>query len=93
MSNAKLTTGLYQPTDEFRAIAEHVAVCRESDNGLVAVVGPYGDEASAWFARMFAAAPELLAACKTVLGCEAITCSECRDALTSAVARAEGAAQ
>lgn len=56
--------GYYTPTDAFRAIAEHVCVVREDQEGggtPVAICGPTGDAVSEQDARVFAAAYELLA--------------------------------
>ena len=63
----KLTTGFYQPTDSFKSIHEHFAVMNEEDQGLVAVVGAVDDYLSNFkesfqYARLFAAAPDLLKA-------------------------------
>lgn len=38
-----LYVGPYVATPEFRGIPEHVAVARESDDGVVAILGPTGD--------------------------------------------------
>jgi hypothetical protein len=63
----QLTVGVYQPTERFRQIREHACVCRADDMGLVAVCGPAGDPESEKDAELFAAAEELLAACKGAL--------------------------
>ena len=65
----KLTTGFYQPTDSFKSIHEHFAVMNEEDQGLVAVVGAVDDDLenvkeTMRYAKLFAAAPDLLAALK-----------------------------
>lgn len=62
-----LEVGYYSTTDEFRAIAQHAAVMRP-DRSLVAVTGPStgkGAMEALEFARLFAAGPDLLAACET----------------------------
>lgn len=65
MNDRKLTTGFYRPTDSFRSISEHVAVCFEDDLTLVAIVGASDDDTdhvleSHQYAQLFAAAPETL---------------------------------
>jgi septal ring factor EnvC (AmiA/AmiB activator) len=65
MNNRKLTTGFYRPTESFRFIPEHIAVCFEDDLTLVAVLGSSHDDTdhvleSHQYAQLFAAAPETL---------------------------------
>lgn len=57
---------LYEPTDAFRSIAEHVAVTRP-DGGLIALAGPATDVQSLVDAHMFKATPALHAACQLAL--------------------------
>lgn len=57
-------TGTYKPTPAFNSAPEHIAVCFDDDSTLVAVTG-YADDPenvaeSIAYARLFAAAPELL---------------------------------
>lgn len=63
----RLAVGKYLATDTFRAIEWHACVCREEDRALFAVTGPAGDPKSERVAALFAAAPELLAACRGIL--------------------------
>jgi len=68
----KLTTGFYKPTRKFKAIYEHIAVMDADNNTLVAVVGPSQDVATnlletVEISRLFAAAPDLLAALEALL--------------------------
>lgn len=65
----KLIAGEYEATDSFRAIAKHTCVARP-DGTLVAVTGPAGDDESAAFALLCAAAPELLEACRLLMQAE-----------------------
>ena len=70
--NRKLDVGTYTPTPAFKSIPEHVAVKFADDDYLVALVGPALDdpknlEQTLETARLFAAAPELLAACQYVV--------------------------
>ncbi len=65
MNNRKLTTGFYRPTESYKSIPEHIAVCFEDDLTLVAVVGASDDDPdhvteSNEYAALFAAAPETL---------------------------------
>jgi hypothetical protein len=67
----KLTTGFYVPTESFKSIPEHFAVCFE-DMTLCAVVGPVDDDPenvkeSIEYTKLFAAAPELLKALELAL--------------------------
>jgi hypothetical protein len=65
--NRKLTTGKYETTDFFARITSHVAVCFDDDGGLVAVTGPTGgDPENEAYARLFAAAPDLLEALEAI---------------------------
>ena len=60
--NAKtLVTGYYRPTESFKSIEEHIAVCFENMN-LVAIVGPSDDDPdnlkeTMEYAELFAQAP------------------------------------
>lgn len=69
-----LTVGYYMPSPKFARITEHVAVMRATDDPfawfdeLVAVTGPAGNPRSIAEAHLFAAAPDLLAACEMALG-------------------------
>jgi hypothetical protein len=61
-----LATGTFKTTDAFRSAPAHIAVMFEDDCTLVAVTG-YADDPknvreSIDYARLFAAAPELLSA-------------------------------
>lgn len=67
MLNRELTTGTYRPSNHFQSIREHAAVCFEDDEMLVAVTGPAGDGESEAYAKLFAASPALLQACKRAL--------------------------
>lgn len=59
----KLITGTYTTTDLFRAVKEHACVAFDNrSQGLVAVTGPADEESAQRYARLFAAAPELLEA-------------------------------
>jgi hypothetical protein len=65
MNNRKLTTGFYHPTESYKSIPEHIAVCFEDDLTLVAVIGASDDDTdhvleSHQYAQLFAAAPETL---------------------------------
>lgn len=66
--NRKLAIGLYKPTKKFREASSHIAVMFNDDCTLVAITGYADDEKnvneSIDYARLFAAAPELLKACK-----------------------------
>lgn len=57
---------VYEASPRFRSIDKHVAV-HEADGSLVAVTGVAGDRDAKSIARLFAAAPELLAAVHLVL--------------------------
>lgn len=68
-----LSVGYYRPTPSFLSVVEHIAVMDER-GGLVALTGySYTDQdpeivaQSIADARLFAAAPDLLAACETAL--------------------------
>jgi hypothetical protein len=61
----KLTTGYYQPTTTFQRIEEHTAVMDAETCALIAVTGQAHDPESEAMARLFAAAPALLDACRT----------------------------
>jgi len=59
-----LAVGTYKPTPEFLSAPEHVAVCFDDDEGLVALTG-YADDPlcvkeSLEYAQLFAASPDLL---------------------------------
>ena len=65
MNNRKLTTGFYRPTESFKLIQEHIAVCFEDDLTLVAVVGASNDDPdhvteTNEYAALFASAPDTL---------------------------------
>lgn len=66
-----LAVGEYETTEGFRRHALHTAVCFADEGpeagGLVAVTGPAGDEESGQYARLFAAAPDLLEALEAFL--------------------------
>lgn len=62
-----LAVGVYEATENFRGIEQHACVCCTEDQLLIAVTGPAGDRESEWHADLFAAAPELLAACEVAL--------------------------
>lgn len=59
LTRRKLWRGEYKPTENFRGIYEHAAVCFE-DGGLVAVTGKAGDRESELYAALFADAPSML---------------------------------
>lgn len=87
----KLTVGTYQTTNAFRQIGEHCAVIVEKTKGLVAITGPSNDPISQKDARLFAAAPDLLAACEWALP----YVERLRDGriLRDAIAKAKGESQ
>lgn len=60
----KLAVGSYKTTRNFQAVPEHTAVMYADDCGLVATTGLAHDLESRQYALLFAAAPELLAACE-----------------------------
>lgn len=66
-NNRPLTFGVYETTPAFQAIPKHSCVCYADDRGLVAVTGPADDPESQRLSELFAAAPELLAACKLLI--------------------------
>lgn len=57
-----LEVGYYTPSVAFKQTTEHVAVM-QADGALVALTGPVGDAQSEADALLYAAAPDLLAAC------------------------------
>lgn len=59
--------GVYESTDAFRSIAQHACVCDPETLALIAVTGRADDRQSQVDADLIAAAPELLAACKSAL--------------------------
>jgi hypothetical protein len=66
MNNKHLNFGVYEATDNFRAIQQHSCVCFD-DMGLVAVTGPAEDKESQEYAQLFAAAPDLLTALENIM--------------------------
>ena len=60
--SVELTVGEYRSTADFIKIRMHVAVMEVGTNKLIAITGPQGDYESEAYAKLFAAAPELLAA-------------------------------
>lgn len=62
-----LSVGVYDATDEFRAIGQHACVCYADNLGLVAVVGRADDPEAQLWADLFAASADLLAALEAVL--------------------------
>jgi hypothetical protein len=66
MEHKHLNFGVYEATDNFRAIQQHSCVCFD-DMGLVAVTGPAEDKEAQEYAELFAAAPDLLAALKAAV--------------------------
>ena len=59
--------GLYDTSPNFLRVGKHMAVGREGDDMLIAVCGTPGFATSEADARLIAAAPDLLAACKAML--------------------------
>jgi hypothetical protein len=62
----KLTVGTYETTNAFRQIGEHCAVIVEETKALVAITGPSHELEAQRVAKLFAAAPDLLAACEEI---------------------------
>ncbi len=69
MNTPELEVGCYRPTKRFMTIDEHVAVKFAETDGLVALVGPAGDLESWEYARLFAAAPEMLKVLENLIFC------------------------
>lgn len=65
--SVELTVGEYRLTADFIKIRMHVAVMEVGTNKLIAITGPQGDFESEAYAKLFAAAPKLLAACYRLL--------------------------
>ena len=61
------SVGFYEPTENFRKIAQHACVCDPKTMMLIAICGPAEDEQSQKDADFIAAAPDLLAACEEML--------------------------
>lgn len=96
-----LTVGQYVPSDDFKKIELHTCVCK-LDGSLVALTGPADNEIGQADAILYAAAPDLLAACKAAYHCHVfdfqrgVGVSEkeikmigVRDLLETAIAKAE----
>jgi len=62
-----LRVGTYDATETFRSVNRHIAVCRPNGE-LIAVTGPDDDVTgeSERIAQLFAAAPDLKAACEAI---------------------------
>lgn len=73
-----LAVGVYETTPRFRAVAEHACVVTADNRAVVAVTGKAGDAESEVYAELFAAAPDLLEACRAM---EAVDdhIAECED--------------
>ncbi len=80
----KFAAGFYQATEAFRRIDEHAAVMDSHTNELIAVTGPASDPEAVAVARLFAAAPALLAAGRAVLDGEAHALDDIRAAVEQA---------
>lgn len=69
-----MTVAEMTATPEFHKINDHVAVVFADSMEVVAVVGPAGDEESIRFAKLFAAAPDLLAVCQAAMRIVSLWC-------------------
>lgn len=68
VTDRPLAPAVYDTTDSFREIEQHVAVCWPDDMTLVAVTGRAGDPMAEKYADLFAASPRTLAALEALAG-------------------------
>lgn len=94
-SPGPLEVGFYVPTARFLAVREHVAVMKPGGE-LIALTGSSNNDEkdqSLADARLYAAAPDLLAACEALLRTDEVSdlrfCPE-KDAAYAAIAKARG---
>lgn len=86
-SGERLEVGYYSPTDDFRAITEHIALMRPY-GGIVALLGPASDPQSLVDAHFFKAVHALYDACQLALAIHGGHSPTVDEALEEALARA-----
>lgn len=55
----KWIVGIYETTDAFKQIPQHICICAAETMELIATCGPIGDEKSLIDAKLFSSAPEM----------------------------------